>query len=84
MEEIFILPVEYNGKQLEFEVRLVVLGYTHKFLVDINGSEVIFEPDEAREYRAILSEPAVQYGTKTMDPGLLEAIRDKIVSLRED
>jgi hypothetical protein len=84
MEEIFILPVKHQGKTMEFEARLVVLGYTHKFLVDVNGTEVVFEPDESREYRAILKDPEGQFGSRQMDSSLLEAIRDVILSISAD
>jgi len=33
---------------------LLVTGYTHKFAVDVDGQEVKFEPDEERNYRAVI------------------------------
>ena len=33
---------------------LVVTGYTHKFNVDVNGQIIVFEPDEERNYRAVI------------------------------
>ncbi len=55
MEEPFDLPVEYKGKEYIFKAKLVVYGYSHKFHVDVNGEEIIFEPDEERNYRAVLN-----------------------------
>ena len=55
MGEQFELPVEYNGRQHLFKATLNVYGYTHKFHVDVNGQILIFEPDEERNYRAVLN-----------------------------
>lgn len=37
-----------------FSSKLLQQGYNHKFLVVINGQPVYFEPDEERNYRAII------------------------------
>ena len=55
MEEEFELPVEYKGAQLMLNASLLVTGYTHKFNVDANGHNIIFEPDEERNYRAVIN-----------------------------
>ena len=55
MEEPFILTIQYDESEYTFEARLAIMGYTHKFFVVVNGKEVVFEPDEERKYRAILS-----------------------------
>ena len=73
---IFYREVEYS-----FEARLVTLGYTHKFFVMINGMEVIYEPDEERNYRAILNE-ADQIKVKGMDRELIKAVGEKIQLIR--
>lgn len=54
MDEQFELPIEYKGQQLMLKASLQVTGYTHKFNVDVNGKNIIFEPDEERNYRAII------------------------------
>ncbi len=54
MEEQFELPMEYKGKQLMLNASLLVTGYTHKFNVDVNGQNIIFEPDDEGSYRAII------------------------------
>jgi len=59
MEEGFKLPVVYKKQVREFEATLIATGYTHKFHVDIEGIGVYFEPDEERNYRAILDENAL-------------------------
>ena len=55
MDEEFELPVEYKGHQYLFKSTLLVFGFTHKFSVDVNGQVIIFEPDEERNYRPVIS-----------------------------
>jgi len=80
MEEGFKLPVVYKGQEREFEATLIATGYTHKFHVDIGGIGVYFEPDEERNYRAILDEKAL---AKQLKPNgeLVELIGGKIEEL---
>ena len=54
MEEQFELPVQYKEQKLMFKASLLVTGYTHKFNVDVNGHNIIFEPDDENSYRAIV------------------------------
>ncbi|MFC6101548.1 hypothetical protein [Olivibacter domesticus] len=49
------------------------MGYTHKIEVDVFGTLVHFEPDEERNYRAILLDPTAESSTE-IKPGLLQAI----------
>lgn len=79
MDEPFTISILYQGDESEYEARLVTLGYTHKFFVMINGMEVIYEPDEDRNYRAILNE-ADQAKGKDTDVELIKAVGDKIQS----
>ena len=77
MEEQFELPVNYKGRQYLFKAALLVFGFTHKFRVDINGQTVIFEPDEERNYRAIINyEDADNH--KEIDVELLRKITEAI------
>jgi hypothetical protein len=72
-DEQFELPVEYKGQQLLLKASSLVTGYTHKFMVKVDGQEVIFEPDEERTYRAII--PYDYIGKKKdMDIELLKSI----------
>jgi hypothetical protein len=54
MEEQFELPLVYKGEQVLLKASLLVTRYTHKFNVDVNGQNIIFEPDEERNYRAVI------------------------------
>jgi hypothetical protein len=53
MEEPFVIEVNYKGVERAFEARLQVFGYSHRFHVDVEGVEVLFERDEEGSYRAM-------------------------------
>ena len=80
MDEPFSITVDYHGKEYSFEARLVTVGYTHKFVVMINGMEVIYEPDEERNYRAIIN-VADQVKVNDTDRELIKAVGDKIQAI---
>jgi len=56
MGEFFTLTVICKGEERPFDSELRVMGYTHKIAVNIDGTEVLFEPDEERNYRAVISD----------------------------
>ena len=72
MTDSFDLPVMYKGEELLLPAQLLQLGYTHTFKVDVNGTEVLFEPDEERSYRAVM-DPALPDSGKKIETGLLQA-----------
>jgi hypothetical protein len=78
MDEPFELPVIYNGEEKLFPAQLQQTGYTHRFVVDVYGQEVLFEPDEERNYRAMTDPEAL---TKDLNVDLLKAIAATIESL---
>lgn len=80
MDEKFELPVEYNGKEYTLPTTLIVTGYTHKFMVEVSGQNIIFEPDEARNYRAVITYEDIGK-EKNIDQGLLKAIADVLEGL---
>lgn len=80
MEDNFCIEVELDGKEFSFNGRLAIVGYTHKFYVLINGLEVTYEPDEERNYRAMLSE-ADQAKVTGNDIELIRAVGDKIQAI---
>jgi len=81
MEDSFSIDVDLRGKEYRYEARLVAVGYTHKFCVLINGFEVTFEPDEERNYRAIIN-VSDQSSIKDDDIEILKAVANKIQSIR--
>lgn len=74
-EDTFELPVAYNGRELLLPSRFVQMGYTFKIFVDAEGQEIIFEPDEERNFRAIIEQTD---GAKTVPTELVKAISDSI------
>lgn len=53
-EEPFELPVVYKGRELLLPARLVKTGYTYRIYVLAAEQEIIFEPDEERNFRAMV------------------------------
>jgi hypothetical protein len=73
MEDAFIITITYNGNTYTFETCIVWTGYQHKIVVNIDDTLVSFEPDEERNYRAVLHSEQTDI-SKSVTPGLLEAI----------
>ena len=80
MDDQFELPVDYKGEQLMLKASLLVTGFTHKFTVEVSGQEVIFEPDEERNYRAVLNYEDIAK-KKDVDVELLKSIAAAIEQL---
>jgi len=81
MDDVFSLPVNYLGEEHEFEARLHLSGYTHKIEVTIEDIAVLFEPDEERKYRAVVSPEQLKDKANTLSIGLLQAISMQLESL---
>jgi hypothetical protein len=77
MYESFDLPVRVKGEELMLPARLVQYGYTHRFIVEVEGQEVAFEPDEERYYRALIDTNVMEQN-KTLNIELLQAIAHSI------
>lgn len=80
MEDEFMLPVMYNGKEMEFPAKLLNYGYIVKLEVEIEGTPVFFERDEDRNWRAILLFEDAQ-ANKKMDSQLLKTVAEAIDGL---
>ncbi len=80
MDDGFSLPVMFENKELHFPAKLLNYGYSSKLEVDVNGTSVLFEPDEERNWRALVSFEDVQ-ANKKLDAGLLKAIAGAIEEL---
>ena len=59
---------------------LIVTGYTYKFCVDVNGQNIIFEPDEERNYRAVIPYDDIN-NHKNIDKELLQVIGEAIEAI---
>jgi hypothetical protein len=56
MLDLFELPVEFEGKEFLLPAELLPMGFTHKIKVTVEGTEILFEPDEERNYRAMITD----------------------------
>jgi hypothetical protein len=56
MEQTVEIPVTVREAERVFTARVQAWQYGMRFLVDIDGVEVVFERDDAGEFRAILPE----------------------------
>ncbi|SEI37529.1 hypothetical protein SAMN04487995_0144 [Dyadobacter koreensis] len=79
MDNTFELDVDFNGETFEFPGQLIISGYVHKIELDINGAKVLFEPDEERKYRALLSMQDLT--DNQIEMGLIKAIVLRLDSL---
>ena len=77
--EPLLLPVDYNGEELEFEMRLQQ-GYVPRVEIIIDGIPVIFETDNDEQYRALVS-PEQTHNSKQLTVGLLQAIAQQLDTL---
>ena len=76
MAESFTLFVNYKGKEYQLDSELRVFGYTHKIAVSLEGGEILFEPDEERNYRAVI--PDYEGSKAKTDIGLIQAITKEL------
>jgi hypothetical protein len=53
--EHFEFNIEHRGETKTFHGTFGKYGYSYRFIVDVDGSEVIFEPDEERNLRAVVT-----------------------------
>jgi hypothetical protein len=74
------VPVTYKGKDWDFPIQVVATGYTTKFVVELPETDVVFEKDDAGEFRAIIPD-AENHKGKLPDAGLLEAIAAVLQSI---
>ena len=82
MEDNLKLPVHFEGRDYEFEIRIVPYGYIYRMLIRVEGAELIFEMDEERNYR-VLENPEELVPTKHIKPELVQAIINQLKSLHD-
>ena len=72
-ETTFDLHVHYKNNEMIFPAQFLRTGYSYKIQVDVNGIIIDFEPDEERNWRAMVNEEQENYKSKT-NIELLQAI----------
>ncbi|MCW3093343.1 MAG: hypothetical protein JWP81_4412 [Ferruginibacter sp.] len=80
MDDLFEIPVWYKGEELFFTARLVMMGYVHKFRVEVDDQELFFEQDDNGEYRVIADYENMEQAKK-IDVELLKAIASAIETI---
>jgi len=80
MEEEFNIPVTFQGTEYNFPARLLQYGYSYRLEIEIEHTLVMFEPDEERNWRALISyEDTMAH--KKLNPALLSAIAESIAAI---
>ena len=72
------VPVTYKNQELIFYAKFIQFGYPYKFEVDVNGIIVFFEPDEERNFKAIL-DPSIDQGNHKIDKELIQLIAETLM-----
>lgn len=80
MTDSFDLPVTFNKEELSFTGHLLNYGYSYKIELDVYGTQVFFEPDEERNFRALIAPEEINTNNK-LSVGLLEAIARALETL---
>ncbi|MBN8787239.1 MAG: hypothetical protein J0I84_09120 [Terrimonas sp.] len=76
MNESFELPVQYRNKTILLPAELKIWGYSHRILVTLQEQVIIFELDEERNYRALISD-----GEKLPALEMIKAITESLESI---
>ena len=71
MEQMVEIPVEVNGVERVFSARIQARRYGVRFWVEIDGTEILLERDDAGEFRAVLPDGQ---SSKTPDKEVIGAI----------
>lgn len=80
MPESFELPVWYKEKELMLPAELQARNASHRIIVQIENFPFIFEPDEERNYRAVISAEDHSKAEK-IDRELLKAVAETLHEL---
>ena len=80
MDDTIEIPVNYKNKDLIFEAKFLQFGYAYKFEIDVNGTTVFFEPDEERNFRAIV-DPSIENERMKIDKELIQLIAESLQAI---
>ena len=78
MEQTVEIPVTVRGVERVFAAEVQAWRYGLRFLVDIDGVQIVLERDDAGEFRAILPEG---FTGKAPDKEVIGAIIDTLQAL---
>lgn len=80
MDDDLEVPVNYKNQQLIFIAKFIQFGYSYKFEVDVNGILVSFEPDEERNFRAMI-DPTIDHANHKIDKELIQLIAEALAEM---
>ena len=80
MDDDLEVLVTYKNQELIFYAKFIQFGYSYKFEVDVDGILIFFEPDEERNFRAMI-DPAIDLGNHKIDKELIQFIAEAIVAM---
>ena len=72
------VPVTYKNQELIFYAKFIQFGYSYKFEVDVTGIILFFEPDEERNFRAMI-DPTIDHANHKIDKELIQLIAETLV-----
>ena len=78
MDNAFVIPITYKSVKYNFPAELISYGYSYKIEVDVFGTIISFEPDEERNFRALIR-PVDFPHRESIDPALIESIAHKLI-----
>lgn len=73
MDDEFEIHVTFSNQELKFPAKLLNYGYSYKIEVTIIGTNVLFELDEERKWRASINYDDLN-ANKKINKELLESI----------
>lgn len=76
----FELALRFKKKDMLLPVKLMNYGSSYKLQVEIEGTNVLFEPDEERNWRAVISYEDVQ-ANKKLNRELLQLIAAELETI---
>ena len=74
------VSVTYKNKEMIFYSKFIQFGYSYKFEVDVNGTMIFFEPDEERNFRAMI-DPTIDHANHKIDKELIQLIAETLVEM---
>ena len=79
----FDIPLKYKSKDISFPAEYISTGYSYKINVNVFGQIISFEPDEERNFRAIINIYDASE-TEKIDKNLVEKIALQLILLFKD
>ena len=83
MPDDFEIPVTYKGKEYSFAASLISTGYSYKIHVDVFGKTISYEPDEERNFRAVVAQVDLDQQDK-LNVSLMKEIGETLEGIFKD